>query len=978
MHVGSLVTGVAMLVHRRRGSRDVKSASLWECAFFCVLASWRPWAPRRLGSSLLSLLMALFWPVIASAQLPSTIDLNAGEEDVTIYGATADDYLTHGGAVAVGDLNGDGTGDLILAASQADGPSDSRDRAGEVYVYFGAGSLGGTKDIAGIVGTAPNVTIYGASARDELIVDGALAVGDLNGDGIDDLILGAEAADGPSEGRYGAGEAYIIFGSSSLPAIIDLNTSDEDVTIYGATEGDYLTEQGAVAVGDVNGDGTDDLILAARSADGPSEGRAHAGEAYVIFGSSSLPATIDLNTSGEDVTIYGATMEDHLTINGALVVRDLNGDGTGDLILGAAAADGPAEGRSLAGEAYVIFGSGSLPATIDLNTSGEDVTIYGATTQDALTVDGAVAVGDLNGDGTDDLILGARWADGPLEGRYRAGEAYIIFGSSSLPATIDLNTSGEDVTIYGATKYDDLTRWGALAVGDMNGDGTEDLILGAYNATGPSEGRGGAGEAYVIFGSTSLPATIDLNTSGEDVTIYGATEYDDLTRHGAVAVGDINGDGLDDLILGTFVADGPSDARYAAGEAYVILGSSSPPATIDLNTSGENVTIYGATAGDQLTKGGALAVGDVNGDGFDDLILGAQEADGPSDGRDAAGEAYVIFGSGTSTTTTVKQTDHAGNPLPEEYSTARTEIDFASGNNSSLTTVSLTRNDTGVSMGDLSQVADVNWEISTDRTNFSADVTFKYLDSEISGLTESALAVSSAATLGGVYTELASTLDEDKNEATVSGLAAFSFFIVVDTTDTDGDGLIDAVESNTGTFVNANDTGSDPNDADSDNDGLNDADEVNIHGTDPNDADSDSDGIIDSEELAVGTDPNSGGSVPDDAVWVDFAYHGAHSGSFLRAFKTISGAISTVSPNGLIRIKGDTAKSWTNETPRITKAMRIEAINGTVRIGTVSGKTASAFSDTEKKWNLLNFLHTLRNTFTGSERAPHPESEGEI
>ncbi len=173
----------------------------------------------------LLLFLGALMPVSASGQLPDTIDLASGEEDVTIFGATAGDSLTNSGALAVGDFNADGTDDLVLGALLADGPSDARLEAGEAYIYFGAGALASTLDIAGLAGTAPDVTIFGATAVDRLTEHGTLAVGDFNGDGTDDLVLGAQSADGPADGRNAAGEAYIIYGSAGLPATIEAKLS---------------------------------------------------------------------------------------------------------------------------------------------------------------------------------------------------------------------------------------------------------------------------------------------------------------------------------------------------------------------------------------------------------------------------------------------------------------------------------------------------------------------------------------------------------------------------------------------------------------------------------------------------------------------------------------------------------------------------------------------------------------------------------
>ena len=105
----------------------------------------------------------------ALSQLPSVIDLapGPGDEDVLIYGGDAMDTLTEHGGVIVGDLNGDGMNDLILGAPRADGPGNNRSDAGEAYVYYGDISFESVMDIAGVEGSAPDVTIYGADAGDE-------------------------------------------------------------------------------------------------------------------------------------------------------------------------------------------------------------------------------------------------------------------------------------------------------------------------------------------------------------------------------------------------------------------------------------------------------------------------------------------------------------------------------------------------------------------------------------------------------------------------------------------------------------------------------------------------------------------------------------------------------------------------------------------------------------------------------------------
>ncbi|MDH5715244.1 MAG: hypothetical protein OEZ30_06750, partial [Candidatus Aminicenantes bacterium] len=285
---------------------------------------------------------------------------------------------------------------------------------------------------------------------------------------------------------------------------------------------------------------------------------------------------------------------------------------------------------------YVIFGSSpSSPVTIDLSTTPADITVCGAATED---YSGSVlASGDVNNDGYDDIIIGAPLAD--PGGRGLAGETYVIFGySPSSPVTIDLSTTPADITVCGAVAGD----WSGYAVasGDVNADGRDEIIIGAFSA-GPG-GRHGAGETYVIFGySPSSPVTIDLSTTPADITVDG----DDLAdaSGSAVASGDVNGDGYNDIIIGAYHADPSTTARNGAGETYVIFGKIfSSPTTIDLSTTPADITIWGDDVLDVL--GSAVASGDVNGDGYDDIIIGVKNAD--PGGRTDAGETYLISGGG--------------------------------------------------------------------------------------------------------------------------------------------------------------------------------------------------------------------------------------------------------------------------------------------------------------------------------------------
>ncbi len=350
-----------------------------------------------------------------------------------------------------------------------------------------------------------------------------------------------------------------------------------------------------------------------------------------------LSKTIDIANEEQNGIVLGADNNDFSNpfLDGfdSLAMGDINGDEIADLIIGAPSADGPENWRTHAGEVYVIFGP--PPASLDLARTKPDITIIGADEGDNLGT--ALASGDVDGDGFDDIFIGAPSADSLRNERKDAGEVYIVFGSSGPPDTIDLAETEADATVLGADTGDNLGL--AITDGDINGDGLDDIIIGAPAGSGPGNGRGGAGEAYVIFGGFSF-TSIDLAATRADLTIFGDDVGDHLGL--ALATGDINTDGIGDLIVGASAGDGPGNSRDNAGDVYAILGSPNPPSSLDLAEKSADLTILGAGIGDRL--GIALASGDTNGDGADDIAIGAFAGDGPGDGRANAGEVYLLFG----------------------------------------------------------------------------------------------------------------------------------------------------------------------------------------------------------------------------------------------------------------------------------------------------------------------------------------------
>lgn len=413
--------------------------------------------------------------------------------------------------------------------------------------------------------------------------------GDVNGDGIDDMIIANPFANNDT------GQSYIVFGSKEpWSAIIDLSSLNGKNGF--AINGIYLYSGYSVSgAGDINGDGVDDILIG-------EPNNLSIGHSYVVFGSKEpWSAIMDLSRlNGENGFIINGIHPNDRSGESVSRVGDVNGDGVDDIIIG-----GPLANKNT-GQSYIVFGSKKpWSAAIDLSSLNgvNGFTINGIHPEDR-SGESVKGAGDVNGDGIDDIMIGAQHAND------KAGQSYIVFGNNrSWPAVINLvDLNGNNgFAINGINPWDG--SGGSISgAGDVNGDGIDDMIIGARH------------QSYVVFGSKQIwSAVIDVaNLNGGN----GFTISDGVFVSGT---GDVNGDGIDDMIIGT--------EEY---QSYVVFGNkeSWPPMIDPTKLHGINGFIINGTESNVVS-----GAGDVNDDGIDDIIIGDSFA------NDYTGQVYIIFGS---------------------------------------------------------------------------------------------------------------------------------------------------------------------------------------------------------------------------------------------------------------------------------------------------------------------------------------------
>jgi Ca2+-binding RTX toxin-like protein len=473
----------------------------------------------------------------ALPQQSGNVDL-VSQSNLVVTDAAGEE-LGHG-VVPTGDVNGDGIGDFVIPAETA---AVKAAGAGAAYVVFGRPDQG-TIDVKSL--GAGGFRIDGAAAGDSLTssfaAQGAGAAGDVNGDGLADLIVAASTAD---NNGTDSGSAWVVFGKAS-PDPVDLAAlGSGGFRIDGAAAGDELGKAVAGA-GDVNGDSRADVVVGAFGA-----GATDKGAAYVVFGKpdGSTVSSAALGNGGYAITgpTNNAGVGD--SVAGG---RDINADGVSDVVVGASGSS----------QAWVVFGKSSS-AAVDLSALGaQGFRMFNGGNETGNSVGVA---GDMNGDGRAEALVAARFAGN--NGRTSSGSVYAIFGRTQ-STDVNLGTLGSaGFRVDGAVNQAQTGR-SIFDAGDFNDDGLGDFVVGSLGTE--NLGRTGSGSASVVFGKASTASIDLLNPASAAIRADGAAS--DLVGRGVGGGRDVNGDGRPDVLIGS-TSSNKVRVLYGFGAPAVAYGS---------------------------------------------------------------------------------------------------------------------------------------------------------------------------------------------------------------------------------------------------------------------------------------------------------------------------------------------------------------------------------------------------------------------
>ncbi|TLV03106.1 FG-GAP-like repeat-containing protein [Dyadobacter luticola] len=474
-----------------------------------------------------------------------------------------------GKAALAGDVNKDGYGDIIVGASYYD---KGQANEGAAFIYHGS---------ANGLSANPAMVLESNQAEARFGISVNLA-GDVNADGFSDVVVSAVLYD---KGQTNEGAAFVYHGSAT-------GINPNAATTLESNQAEARMGYTASSAGDVNGDGYSDIIVGVYLYD---KGEVDEGTALIYHGSALgvSPNVATILESNQATSYFGAFVS---------FAGDVNGDGYGDVVVGAYLYDNE---QTNEGAAFVYLGSA---AGLNVN-SKKQLEINQSNAQFGYSVNSA---GDVNGDGYADIIIGANLYD---KGETDEGGAFIFQGSAN-------GISANAASTLESNQTNAQMGWAVASAGDVNGDGYSDVVVGAHLY---DKGQADEGAAFVWMGGVTSSPNLVIN-------IFESHQKGARMGSSVAIAGDINGDGYSDLIAGAYNYD---NGQINEGAVFIVYGSS-------LGPNFSLVTVLDIDQSDSSFGVSVSSAGDVNGDGYGDIIVGAPRFSNSETGE---GAAFIYYGS---------------------------------------------------------------------------------------------------------------------------------------------------------------------------------------------------------------------------------------------------------------------------------------------------------------------------------------------
>ena len=528
-----------------------------------------------------------------------------------------DDFDQFGSSVAsLGDLDGDGVGDLAVGAF---GDDDGGSARGALWVLFldPDGTVRSRQKISdtagGFTGVLDDGDLFGRSVT---------SLGDLDGDGVSDVAVGAQRDD---DGGLDRGALWVLFLNRNGTVKSDQKISDTAGGFTGVLDDADFFGLSAASLGDIDGDGVGDLAVGAASDDDGGSGR---GAVWVLFlnrnGTVKSQQKIS-DTSGG----FTGVLDDGDGFGGFVAsLGDLDGDGVGDLAAGAASDD---DGGSARGAVWTLFlnGDGTVKSHQKISdTVGGFTGVLDDFDQFGLSV---ASIGDLDGDGKADLAVGTFGDD---DGGPERGALWVLFLNDDGTVRSHQKISAIEGGFAGALDDSDAFGFSVASLADVEGDGVRDLAVGAIFDDDGGSDRGALWLLFLDADGTVQPERKISDTVGG---FTGALDDEDSFGSSIASIGDLDGDGVGDVAVGALADD---DGGSARGALWVLFLDRNGTVKSHRKISDTEGGFDGVLRNGDLFGRAVASLGDLDGDGVVDLGVGAE---GDDDGGFSSGAVWVLF-----------------------------------------------------------------------------------------------------------------------------------------------------------------------------------------------------------------------------------------------------------------------------------------------------------------------------------------------